>query len=400
MFPLFPKHSKKTDMSAMCRIKQRVTLYGQQPRRLKAFLFITLLTLSSLNVAQAVDVSFNGYMSLVAGKVLSGERTAPLAEGINCPCFISNWNTFATYDTDLSMRPESRAGIRMNAKINDLFSGVVQVDVRATEGSNGASLEWVYLNYVPANDWTLQLGRKRLPIYYYSDFMDIGFAYPWVRVPQALYGWEINNFNGISLAKTGRWDEWSTRSSIFYGKETSKSNPLASTFTYVTNVDVTWDKIMGADLELSRDWFNIRMVFIQSDVEVNSHDDGSLVDGGKQRIYGISANIDYQNWIMRTEFSKFDRWEDMGYQSKAGMIGIGYTINKYTPMVTYSGFRDEYMFDYYPYWEDRSVALSLRYDINPTSSFTIQYDEMFERSSVDSTSGDAKILSTSFDMIF
>ena len=44
-----------------------------------------------------------------------------------------------------------------------------------------------------------QVGRKRIPLYYYSDFQDIGLSYPWVSPPPELYGWEVTNYNGGSL---------------------------------------------------------------------------------------------------------------------------------------------------------------------------------------------------------
>lgn len=370
--------------------------------RESVFLAVCMMALISLIVPVTVhaeeDVTFSGFMSIVGGKVLSGSRTTPF-NNVDCPCFVASWNTLSPYNHEFSLRQESRVGARMNAKLNESLVGVVQVDARDTSGSSGTSLEWVYLSYTPSAEWTVQAGRKRLPIYYYSDFMDVGFAYPWVRPPQDLYGWEVNNFNGITLARIGHWNDWSSRASVFYGQEESHSNVLTSYFYPGMHADLTWRDILGADLELTHDWFNVRMVYIQSKVDIRSSIGGTLVDGGEQRIYGLAANIDYDNWLVRSEISQFDRWQDMGYKSKAGMIGVGYHMGKFTPMVTYSGFHDDNSYGY-PNAIDDSLALTLRYDVNATSSIKLQYDKYRELSTPDTTSGNAKVISMSFDKVF
>lgn len=285
----------------------------------------------------------------------------------------------------------------MNAQVNESLKGVVQVDGRSINGGQG-SLEWAYLSYAPASDWEVLLGRKRIPIYFYSDFMDVGFAYPWVRAPQDLYGWEVNNFNGITLAKTGHWSDWSSRASVFLGNEESKANTMSSYFYPGLTPDLSWHHIHGVDLELTRDWFNMRMVYIESLVDLTAST-GPLVDAGQQRIYGLSVNIDYDNWLVRSEFSLFDRWRDMGYRSSAEMLAFGYHVGAYTPMLTFSYFVDENSYAA-PNWESNTWALSLRYDLNPTSALKVQFDQFHEMSSLNSTTGNANILSVSLDKIF
>ena len=54
-----------------------------------------------------------------------------------------------------------------------------------------ADVDWAYVSYELTPKLLVQAGHKRLPIYYYSDFMYVGYAYPWVRPPQDLYGWRV-----------------------------------------------------------------------------------------------------------------------------------------------------------------------------------------------------------------
>jgi hypothetical protein len=344
----------------------------------------------------AAEVTFSGFMSIVGGKVLSGSRSTPYND-VQCPCYIADWGNLATYNQNVSFNQESRAGFRMNAQINDELSGVIQVDGRTLNGGKG-TLEWAYVTYKPAEDWEAHVGRKRLPIYYYSDFMDVGFAYPWVRPPPDLYGWEVDNFNGVTLVKSGRWGDWNSRASLFYGREDSKANIFSSVYYPGQFPDLTWRDIVGADLELTHDWFNMRMVYIESKVDLTGNA-GPIVAGGQQRIYGLSMNVDYENWLLRSEFSLFDRWRDIGYRSNAWMVGVGKHYDNLTPMLTYSEFSDEKSYDE-AVSMDSNIIISLRYDVDTRSAIKFQYDIARELSSPNSTAGDAKIISVAYDKIF
>lgn len=77
---------------------------------------------------------------------------------------------------------------------------------------------------------------------------DIGYAYPWVRVPPDVYGWDIANYNGASVTYAGSAGDWSLRSSVFGGGETSRRNDYSRLY-YDEGKDVKWHRIAGADLE-------------------------------------------------------------------------------------------------------------------------------------------------------
>ena len=377
------------------------------PKQTSTHSWKTLLTactlLAGLSVfavqAHAADVTLSGFMSIAGGKVLNGNGSEPIID-TQCPCFVNDWYNMGTYNSSWSWRPESRIGIRLNGKMTDSLSGVMQIDASDTRYRSGPTLEWAYLGWRPlGSDWEVNLGRKRLPIYYYSDFSDVGFAYPWVRPPQELYGWEINNFNGATIVHHGQLGSISTRGSVFFGREDSHDNAFMAYWYGVNDKpDVSWSNITGADIEFSQDWFNVRLVYIQSNVYVSSLADGVLADG-RQRIYGISANIDHNNWLVRSEYSYFDRWKELGYRSNAYMAGVGYHFGSLTPMLTYSYFSDVSA-DGTPTWKNSNTSLTLRYDLNSQSDIKVQYDQYRELSAPGSTSGNANVISVSYDRVF
>jgi hypothetical protein len=364
-----------------------------------------VLAATSLTQSAWADDAFtySGFASLVAGKVLSGERQDPLND-YACPCFIADYGHGALYGPHWQVKQESKVGLQGTYTFSPTLSATAQVVGRGNDEIK-VGLEWLYLSYDLTPNWTLQVGRKRLPIYYYSDFQDVGYAYTWVRPPADLYGWEISNYNGINVTYRGEWSGWSVKSNLLAGREDTKKNEMQRIY-YETPQDVTWKRILGGDLVLNRDWFTTRLTYIQSDVQQWDHDTGERVTpdpsvdrkAEKQKIYGISTNIDIDNWFVRTEYSVFDR-SGYSYKSKAFMLGLGARFGDFTPMITKTRYKDRN--DYAPdeVQHDSGWSATLRYELTPSTALKVQYDRFKDHSAYDYV-GSSKVMSFSLDTVF
>ena len=162
---------------------------------------------------------------------------------------------------------------------------------------------------------------------------------------------------------------------------------------------------MGADLELTRNWLTLRFNYITSKVQQWDHTDGSRVTpdqssdktAERQDIYGVAMNIDYNNWLMRSEYSVFDR-SGYSYRSRAFMVSAGYRVGDFIPSVTYSRYGEHN--SHSPYIQrDEGLALTVRYDINDTSDIKVQFDRFRDRSTYDFV-GNAKQITVSYDTVF
>jgi len=137
--------------------------------------------LGALTVAancDAIEYSGSGFMTLGVGKMLSGTRAN--VSDYNCPCFNADYAQGGIYDgrSNLQWRPDTKIGVQGSASI-DNFSLTAQVVARGADTGN-VGLEWLYGSYKMNDNITFQLGRKRLPMFYYSDVQDIGVALPWL----------------------------------------------------------------------------------------------------------------------------------------------------------------------------------------------------------------------------
>lgn len=362
------------------------------------------------SAAQADEaLSLSGFASLVGGKVISGERDHPMVNyPYPCPCFIADYGHGALYGPHWTIKQESKVGVQASYAFTPNLSATAQVVGRGVDNIK-AGLEWAYLSYDVSPTWTVQVGRKRLPIYYYSDFQDVGYAYTWVRPPADIYGWEVINYNGINATYRSDWWGWAVKSNLFGGREDTKNN-LMQRIYYDVPQDLTWKHIIGGDLVLTRTWLTTRLTYIQSDVTQREHatgvsttpDPGTHPDRSseKQSIYGIAFNADIDNWFVRSEYSVFDR-SSYSYKSHAYMLGVGARWGKFTPMLTHTRYKESNKFDPDVIQHDKGWSMTVRYELTDAMALKVQYDTFKDMSGAGNDYvKDAKLMSISLDTVF
>ena len=132
--------------------------------RYSTLCFGTLL-LSSF--AQASDVNFSGFGSIIAG-VKDHSR-----EGYS----------YARYeDTHFSFEPDSLVGLQATTQINDKASASIQLLARGALDWD-AEVDWAYLSYQVTYSFTWLAVLIRAPFFLYSDYISVGYAYPCITPP-------------------------------------------------------------------------------------------------------------------------------------------------------------------------------------------------------------------------
>ena len=178
------------------------------------------LSLLTAGFAQAGDLTLSGFTTIAAGKAYEGYEGSFME--FQCPCFIANYQNGTVYEKKKwSAKPESLVGLQMKYQFNDKLSGTVQAVSRASEDGK-ADVDWAYLTYDLTPDTTVHVGRRRLPIYAFSDSVYIGYSLPWIRVPQDIYGWEVGAYNGAQVTHRKTVGNWSVTGSVFAGQESTK----------------------------------------------------------------------------------------------------------------------------------------------------------------------------------
>ncbi|MCH8537002.1 MAG: hypothetical protein LAT66_04440 [Alkalimonas sp.] len=365
----------------------------------KCFLFPALIL--AMPVA-AVDMQYSGFLTIGAGTIIDSKGPGYDYEGFDCPCFVSDFNTAGFYERgEIGWKQDSRLGLQATARFRPGLSLTAQGVARGVDSS--LNLEWLYLSYDLTDELTLQVGRKRIPLYYYSDFQDVGLAYIWARPTQALYGWEASNYNGASVRYATYSGRWEIQSSLFAGRETVKKSGFARIYDEVAQ-DIRWKNIIGADLEVTRDWFTARVVYLQSDNSITDKPDDTefLSPSDKQQVFGLALNADFGDWLILSEFNtntRESREDGLKVPAPAMSVGVGRRIGAWTPFINYARFWEKAKDDEYENERFIDVSATLRYDLTSSSAFKVQINRFSDRSQFEFV-GYTTLLSANYNLVF
>ncbi len=99
-------------------------------------------------------------------------------------------------DDDEQFRSDTMAGVQFDYRVNDSVDAVLQLTANGYE-DYAIDAEWAFLRFKVADGWMVRAGRLRAPFYMYSESMDVGYTYPWVRPPMESYLVGLNNYSGV-----------------------------------------------------------------------------------------------------------------------------------------------------------------------------------------------------------
>lgn len=331
------------------------------------------------------QLQVSGFMSLVDGRVING-RFDPGYSGstslanVNCPCLITDWTNAGVYGNQYSMQPDSHIGIQLNYTVNPDTHLVGQVVARGTDGT--PDLSWAYLSYRVNSQWEVQLGRKRIPQFFYSDFQDVGVAIPWISVPPELYGWEVTNFNGGQLRYSNQWRGANYTASIYGGDAVLPHAPMYA--MYGIDKTASWKNMVGTDFEITTSALTLR-----SDYTTATTDDMKYF-----KSYSLASILDMDRWFVVGEITGYTRTDTQGngYSGPARTIGAGLRMGAWTPFLNYAQYVES---DGQLYHRE---SATLRYDFNPRSDVKLQLD--FNQDLTNNFTGTVTVVRLAYDHVF
>lgn len=369
------------------------------------------LLLSALFVAntQATEFNWSGFLTLAAGKTLSGSVQGKNETGIDCPCMISDFSQSGVIDSSWDFAADSKIGLQGNLLLSEQLSLTAQVVSRGARDWD-LNLEWVYVGWQLGDNNLLQVGRKRLPLFYYSEQQDVSFTYPWVHLPPQTYGWEAVNYNGINWNHSFQVGDWSGLVNTFAGNETRKDNDYMKIYNGIdSETDTRWRKIFGAELLMNQDWFEGRLMLMKSDTQsrlISDNEDWSAP--AEQILFGASGLIDYQNWIVSAELFFSDRTESYG-RDLAYTLTAGKRLDGWTWYLTHGLYQQKInsgnpfeLTDEADREKHRLSSLVVRFDVSSSAAVKVQLDHWQDNSGewFKQTYGDANAVSISYDRVF
>ena len=361
---------------------------------MKTSLLFTAVGLALLATPAVAEVKLSGFATVAGGRVLSGSGVEEF--GLE-PTFLANYPLVGAYEEEWSFKPDSRMGLQISADLMDNLSVTGQIVARGADDFD-ASFEWAYISYQLNDTWTIQAGKKRLPLYYYSDFFDVGYAYLWLRPPADNYTWQIFNYTGINALFNTQLGDWDVSGNIYTGREDDRDNKLLSEFFFGVPTREIWKDIIGGVVSFNKDWLDVRLTYMTyvnqryltiDGVDVQETWDGSTERRGK--FAGISFNVDYNNMVFLSELNRLDL---DGSKFDTYMVSLGYRIDSFTPYISYADFDSDGEVH-------NTTSVGFRYDFHSSAAFKLQYDEV-EDNGYDGlmVAGDSKSITFGIDLVF
>jgi hypothetical protein len=234
------------------------------------------------------DLEFSGFARIVAGYI-DDEHAE-----------------FNGYENKVSLNQQSLIGLQADYQIIDNLSATAQV-IGRTGDDNDSGIEWLYLTYAPTKALRLKLGRQRTPVFSYSDFSDVGFAYNWVSLPQQVYQqFLFPNFDGLHANYENIGENVSLSVEAYFGEIDRKYMFQGDSL----NVNV--DNIHGIVSTLGYESWTLRASYHRGDVDVTQQELSDFSD--TLRGVGFTQSADSLTNVGEAEFYQLSAfYEDLDY---------------------------------------------------------------------------------------
>ncbi len=319
---------------------------------------VAALLLASTGAAQAADGdasiwSFSGFGTLAA--VHSSEREADFVGSNMQPNGAGR--TQAT-----SFSPDSKLGGQLSARFTPELSAVLQVMTQHQyDNSWTPQIEWANVQYQFTPALRVRLGRIVMPNNLLSQTRYVGYANPWVRPPQEVYGDStITSNDGIDSAYVMHFGDAINTVSGFYGTSTAK---LPSSSGGKAKANPSW----GINNTLEMGATTLRVGFVSTKLDLVGTQVDSLIAGlngfgaaasaipvasiqaagaqsyalaQKYALEGISrqqvsigASYDPGHWFVMGEFGRFVGKGIFG-SANYGYASAGYRYGTWMPYAT------------------------------------------------------------------
>ncbi len=376
---------------------------------LKMLLAVPFILLAS--EASAIEgVTFSGYMTMKGtytnAKSVSASEAVKYNDGLYTDEFA--WDTHGNH-----------IGLQANAEVNKKLKAVLEMQAHGGDEGYGINMQWAYGDYELNDNFTVRFGRMKGPFYMVSEYTEVGYAYPWVSPPQALYSTNpMTHMVGLDLLfnTSSRGVDYLLEVYSTGGKHKAVALPnfvdsSANTGGLKKGDTVNFEthNMIGFNALIDFGSVSFRAGYFDTKVDVPAFNLQN--EGGK--FMGLGMIVDWSSWLLYAEYIDRDTTPNLQAafpDARAAYVTLGRRFGTYLPYLTYSMLTKGK--DKSPYaLMETSVALGLRYDIGDASALKLEAMQVRPQSE----SGDigtyglfyapiqnntATVFTISYDMVF
>jgi len=370
----------------------------------KFVLGLTLVTglfaCSSAVLAKETDIQISGFLSTIFSKGVNDIDTR-YANGL------------AEKDVEMDTR-DSHLGVQFSGAINPEMNVTAQFISRGGETENyNLQTDWAYVDYQAWQNVGLRVGKYKIPQFIASDYLDVGYAYPWVRPPQDVYGTNpLISLNGLDLISKSQFGASKLYFDLYYGDGTHK------TFVPPRTVDLSGGAIppemkgqsivfdthntVGFGMKYVAPHYTLRAGYFETKVDAPDFN----MEDVPGAFGGIGFTMDVSDVVAYAEFIRRNTDPEMEQafpDQDAWYITLGYRMGKLLPSVTFSQIQQGV--DKSPLAvEETSTAVDFRYDLAESADFKFEVLYVNPKDGnhglFDDPVSKGKVYTAAFDVIF
>ncbi len=277
----------------------------------------------------------------------------------------------------------SKFGAQLTYGVTDTVGLTLQTTAKAYGDEWKANLEWAYLSWQSTDNLMMRVGRLRTPVYMYSESIDVGFSYPWLRLPDEVYiEVQLSYYEGADIVYNLPLSFATLSFQLAGGIAKNRDY-----YIYDEEFDIDYDNVFGSSVSLAtNDFGTFRVGYVEADIDTDisgSFTDifgnpgtASLLalDKDKGKFTSIGYQYDNGTWLTANEWTSRVIENDGSNSTDSFYLMGGRRFGDFLAHVTYAQLDED---------EGRqsSWTLGLNYNILPTVVLKGEYKR------VDTTGG-------------
>ncbi len=367
----------------------------------------SLLALAIASPAMASDLNINGFLSVGASMLDKDDAS------------------IAGADNQGGFKNDTILGLQISKQVNDKTTVTGQL---VSRGSDDYSTEaaWAFVTYAANDDLDLRMGRLRVPAFYYSDFLEVGYTYNSIRPAEEVYRIPFSSIDGVDLAQRFSSGDIDGTVQIYYGRYQGDFESNGTVY------DADFRNVTGISVSANMGNFGSRLSYNQGELNLGSPapagTDLAVVQGtanflasgdlnaakdfniSGQTSSFIEAALTYDDgtYSVLAEWTAFDHETSVLLDDQAWMVSAAMRMGEFTPHVRYSTQKDEFdsgvegdiQKQLRLEADESSITLGLRYDYDSSTALKFEIQNNDEKT-IEGADGDSAILySVAVDLVF
>ncbi len=259
---------------------------------------------------------------------INGFATAGFVTGDMDADFISGTDVFsesATFGADNTI------GIQVSSDMNDQVSFTGQLLAKGVLDGYNLEAHWAFIDYHPRHDFSVRAGRLVLPIVMSSEYVDVGYAYPWIRPPMEVYsGIPVTSYSGIDILYTLNIGD----ANLVFQPYVGSAPPNAS-----DSFEMEVQLGIGLNTSLQFEYGSLRAHVMKVNDAVGSSPEFGF--GMDVQVVVLGADLEIANVVFTSEYmaKEFDLSGIPGastIEGDAWYVTLGYRMGKLLPHITFA----------------------------------------------------------------